>query len=141
MLTAALRFENARRGGGNWPVEYPAEGQKDVPLKYGAEVPNPIPDHGSGGYPITLQFPPFDKVTDVSAKLTDAAGDPVEFLLSDPEHPATSFGQFGVICLIPKQSLQAQHAYTVRIDASWKGKPGTWTWSFSTATTQGRTAQ
>jgi hypothetical protein len=37
-----------------------------------------------------------------------------------------------VICLIAKQSLQAQRAYTVRIDASWKGKPGTWTWSFST---------
>ena len=47
-----------------------------------------------------------------SAKLTDATGNPVEFFLSDPEHPATSFGQFGVICLIPKQLLQAQHAYT-----------------------------
>jgi hypothetical protein len=67
-----------------------------------------------GGYPITLQFPPFDKVTDVIAKLTDATGNSVQFFLSDPEHPATSFGQFGVICLIPKQSLQAQHAYTVR---------------------------
>ena len=37
-----------------------------------------------------------------------------------------------MICLIPKQSLQAQHAYSVRIDAIWKGKPGTWKWSFST---------
>jgi hypothetical protein len=59
-------------------------------------------------------------------------GNPVESFLSDPEHPATSFGQFGMICLIPKQSLQAQHAYAVRIDATWKGKPGTWTWSFTT---------
>jgi hypothetical protein len=58
----------------------------------------------------------------VSAEFIDAMGNPVEFLLSDPEHPATSFGQFGVICLIPKQPLQAQHAYTVRIDATWKGK-------------------
>ena len=57
---------------------------------------------------------------------------PIQFFLSDPEHPATSFGQFGVICLIPKLSLEAQQAYTVRIDATWKGKPGTWTWSFST---------
>src|SRR6516164_2056134 len=106
--------------------------EADVPLDYGAESPNPIPNHGTGGYPITLQFPPFDKVTGVSAKLSDANGQPVEFFLSDPEHPATSFGQFGVICLIPKQSLQAQHAYRVWIDATWKGKPGTWTWSFST---------
>jgi hypothetical protein len=35
MLTAALRFENATRGGDNWPVAYPSEGQKDVALKYG----------------------------------------------------------------------------------------------------------
>ena len=132
MLTAALRFENATRTRGGWPVAYPADKQTDVPLDYGAEFPNPIPNHGTGGYAITLQFPPFDKVTRVSAKLTDVNGNSVEFFLSDPEHPATSFGQFGVICLIPKQSLQAQHAYRVWIDATWKGKPGTWTWSFST---------
>jgi Cysteine-rich secretory protein family len=136
MLTAALRFENARRGG-KWPVAYPADKQTDVPLDYGAEIPNPIPNHGTGGYAITLQFPPFDKVTGVAAKLTDAEGNPVEFFLSDPEHPATSFGQFGVICVIPKQSLQAQHAYSVRIDATWKGKLGTWTWSFSTVSLRG----
>src|SRR5215472_17814541 len=65
--------------------------EADVPLEYGAEFPNPIPNHGTGGYPITLQFPPFDKVTGVSAKLTNATGNPVEFFLSDPEHPATSF--------------------------------------------------
>jgi hypothetical protein len=42
-----------------------------------------------------------------------------------------------VICLIPKLSLQAQHAYTVRIDAVWNGKPGTWTWSFTTVSLRG----
>jgi Cysteine-rich secretory protein family len=133
MLTAALRFENATRKLDTWPVTYPADKQTGVPLDYGAEFPNPIPNHGTGGYAITLQFPPFDKISGVNAKLTDAEGNPIQFFLSDPEHPATSFGQFGVICLIPKLSLEAQHAYTVRIDATWKGKPGTWTWSFSTA--------
>jgi Cysteine-rich secretory protein family len=132
MLTAALRFENATRKRGGWPVAYPADKQADIPLEYGAEVPNPIPNHGSGGYPITLQFPPFDKVTGVSAALGDAQGNPIAFFLSDPEHPATSFGQYGMICLIPKQSLQAQQSYSVRINATWKGKPGSWTWSFST---------
>ena len=136
-LTAALRFENVVRRTGNWPVAYPADKQTDVPLNYGAEFPNPIPNQGTGGYPVTLQFPPFDKVTGVAAKLTDAKTKSVDFFLSDPEHPATSFGQFGVVCLIPKKSLQAQHAYTVRIDATWKGKPGTWTWSFSTVAPQG----
>jgi hypothetical protein len=57
MLTAALRFENVPRRGGTWPVAYPADNQTDVPLDYGAEFPNPIPNHGTGGYAITLQFP------------------------------------------------------------------------------------
>jgi hypothetical protein len=137
MLTAALRFENTTPRPGSWPVAYPADKQTDVPLDYGAEFPNPISNRGCGGYAITLQFPPFDKVTGVSPKLTDAEGNPVEFFLSDPEHPATSFGQFGVICQSPKQSLQAQHGYNVRIDATWKGKPGTWKWSFSTVSLRG----
>jgi Cysteine-rich secretory protein family len=137
MLTAALRFENSRRRGGTWPIAYPADKQADVPLDYAAEFPNPIPNRGTGGYPITLQFPPFDKVSGITANLADAKGNPVQFFLSNPEHPATSFGQFGVICLIPKQSLQAQHAYSVRIDATWKGKPGTWKWSFSTVSLRG----
>ncbi len=138
MLMVALRFENAARRGGRWPVAYPADKQTDVPLDYdGAEFPNPVPNRGSGGYPITLQFPPFDEVTGVSAKVTDAAGNPVAFFLSDPQHPATSFGQFGMICVIPKQSLQAQHSYSVRIDATWKGKSGSWTWSFSTVSLRG----
>jgi hypothetical protein len=137
MLMAALRFENATLRRGGWPVAYPADDQTDVPLEYGTEFPNPIPNHGTGGYAITLQFPPFDKVTGVSAKLTEAAGKPIESFLSNPEHPATSFGQFGVVCLIPKQSLQPQHAYSVQIDATWKGKPGSWTWSFSTVSLRG----
>src|SRR6516162_8123755 len=37
MLTAALRFENATRRDGTWPVAYPADKQTDVPLEYGAE--------------------------------------------------------------------------------------------------------
>ena len=43
MLTAALRFENATRRGGNWPVAYPADKQADVPLDYGAESPTRSP--------------------------------------------------------------------------------------------------
>ena len=101
MLTAALRFENVTRRGGTWPLAYPADKQTDVLLDYGAEFPNPIPNHGTGGYAITLQFPPFDKVTGVTAKLADAKGNPVQFFLSDPEHPATSFGQFGGVRLRP----------------------------------------
>lgn len=132
---AALMFAKSKTSASGWPVAYPASAQADVPLEYGAEIPNPIPNNGRGGYAVTLQFPPFDKVTGVKATLTAGpAGKPtpVPIHLSDPEHPATSFGQYGVVSLIPKQALDPSTKYTVKIDATWNGKAQTWSWSFTT---------
>jgi hypothetical protein len=128
---AALMFAKTKTTPKGWPVAYPASAQKDVPLEYGAEIPNPIPNNGRGGYAVTLQFPPFDKVTKVKATLV-AGKTAVPFYLSDPEHPATSFGQYGVVSIIPKQALDPSTTYTVKIDATWKDKAQTWTWSFTT---------
>ncbi len=115
-----------------WPIAYPANKQTAIPLDFGNEVPNPVPGGGRAGYPITIQFPAFDKVTGVKATLVDDTGRAVPFHLSDPEHPATSFGQYGVVCVIPKLPLKPQRRYAVRVDAVWNGKPGTWSWSFTT---------
>jgi hypothetical protein len=90
-----------------------------------------VPGGRGGGYPITLQFPPFDKVTGASATLS-SNGKAVPFYLSDPEHPATSFGQYGVICVIPKERLSAHAKYDVSITATWGDKPTTVAWSFTT---------
>ena len=130
---AALMFVDGKSkdAESKWPIAYPANKQVDLPLDFGNEVPNPIPGGGRAGYPITIQFPPFDKVTGVTAKLS-ANGKDVPFYLSDPEHPATSFGQYGVVCLIPKLPLSPRTKYDVRVDATWKGKPVNYTWSFST---------
>ncbi len=131
---AALMFVDGKTGGvpAKWPIAYPANNQGGIPLEFGGEVPNPIPGGGRAGYPVTIEFPPFDKVTSVRASLVDAKGRDVAFYLSDPEHPATSFGQYGIVCLIPKEPLLPNSHYEVRIDAVWKGKPGTWRWSFTT---------
>ena len=116
-----------------WPVAYPADNQSGVPLEFGAEFPNPVPGGGRAGYPITLQFPPYDKVTGVRATLMDANGKAVAFHLSDPEHPATaSFGQWGVVSLIPKLPLSPNSRYEVRVDATWNGKASTSRWRFTT---------
>ncbi|MBX3160330.1 MAG: CAP domain-containing protein [Deltaproteobacteria bacterium] len=134
-LMAALMFVNGKGGADKserWPVLYPADKQADVALEFGNEIPNPIPGNGRGGYPVTLQFPAFEKVTGVKAKLVDGGGKPVPFWLSDPEHPATSFGQYGVVCVIPKAPLRPQSTYRVEIEATWRGKTATWSWSFST---------
>lgn len=130
-LMAALMFIDGDDEATGWPVAYPAADGKDIPLEFGSEIPNPVPDNGKGGFPITLEFPPFDKVTDVSATLS-RDGKPVPFHLSSPEHPATSFGQYGVICVIPKQRLAANATYTASITFTWQGKPATRTWKFTT---------
>jgi len=115
------------------PVTYPADSQSGVPLEFGSEFPNPVPGGARAGYPITIQFPPYDKVTGVRAKLVDERGKGVAFYLSDPEHPAmASFGQYGVVSLIPKLPLRPESRYEVWVDATWNGKPGTWRWRFTT---------
>ncbi|MCX5745129.1 MAG: CAP domain-containing protein [Proteobacteria bacterium] len=142
-LMAAVMFINAPTpppAAQGWPVAYPGRDQQDVPLAFGLEIPNPIPGGGHlGGYPITLQFPPFDKVTDVAVELVDAKGTKVPVYLSTPEAPATSFGQYGVICAIPRTLLDAGARYTVKVSAMWA--PGRVeprpqkverTWSFTT---------
>ena len=131
---AALMFVDAKGSdvSAKWPVAYPADNQGAVPLEFDDEVPNPVPGGARAGYPITLQFPPYDKVTGVRARLVDERGRDVTFYLSDPEHPATSFGQWGVVCLVPKLPLRPKARYEVRVDATWNGKPGTWRWSFTT---------
>ncbi|MCE9572357.1 MAG: CAP domain-containing protein [Deltaproteobacteria bacterium] len=131
-LMAALMFVNDKDATPARAVMYPADRQTDVPLEFGNEVPNPIPGNGRGGYPITLQFPAFDPVTAVKATFTDGKGHKVPFYLSDPEHPATSFGQYGVICVIPKVPLAASSRYTVAIDATWNGQAGHWSTTFTT---------
>ena len=132
---AALMFQDGYSVdvSSKWPVAYPADNQGGIPLEFGAEFPNPVPGGGRAGYPITLQFPPYDKVTGVRATLVDGSGKAVAFHLSDPEHPAlTSFGQWGVVSLIPKLPLSPNARYAVRIDAMWNGKPTTSHWSFTT---------
>jgi hypothetical protein len=93
------------------------------------------PDDGKGwpvGYPFTLQFPPFDEVTSVTASLVDGAGKAVPFHLSTPEKPATSFGQYGVICLIPKAPLRPDTRYIAMVKATWRGQAKTWMWGYRT---------
>jgi hypothetical protein len=127
---AALMLVDSKSPSTQWPVTYPVDRQSDVPLELGHEIPMPSPN-GIGGYPVTLQFPPFDKVTGVKATLA-IKGKAVPIHLSDPEHPASSFGQFGVVSLIAEQPLQPATTYAVKIAATWQGVAKTWTWSFTT---------
>ena len=121
-------------------VAYPGDGQANVPTEFGVEIPNPLPKGApsAAGYPITLQFPLVAKVMGVEADLIDSGGAKIEFHLSDPERPATSFPQQNAICLIPAKPLAANTTYKVSIKANVDGREVRKSWSFSTREEQTR---
>ena len=129
VMAFGLRANAAR----SWPVAFPANGQTNVRVDFVAEVPNPIPSGTTGGYPFTLQFPPNDPLTNVRARFVDGDGARVPFYLSSAERPASiHHKQRGLVGVIPKRQLRAGTRYTVTVQAIWRGKPGTWSSTFTT---------
>jgi len=121
-------------------IAYPADGQSNVPTELGVEMPDPLPKDAprKAGYPITLLFPFVTKIAGVEAELSDSAGSKVEFHLSDPERPATSFPQQNAVCLIPIKPLAANTTYKVSIKANVDGSVVRKSWSFVTSEVQAR---
>lgn len=115
---------------------YPAASQAEVPLRMEEELPNPAPDENGNsvprGFPATITFGKDMHVTGVSFSMTDNTGKPVECLVSDPEHPATSFSQWNTICAVPVAPLVAGRTYRVRLHCHVNGKPFARAYAFST---------
>ena len=116
------------------PVAWPVDKQTDVPLAFGGEIPDPIPDDKDkkAGYPITVTFVDGETVKEAAATLKIDKKD-VEFWLSSPEKPADARYQANTICLFAKDALQPGTTYTVTVTAKVNGKAWTKTWSFTTA--------
>jgi uncharacterized protein YkwD len=114
-------------------VVFPADGQTDVPLAFGGEFPNPIPDGDVGGYPITLQMADSAKPTGMSASLKDDQGQDVPCHYSDHDHQAsTAYSQGNTVCLIPKQLLEPGRSYQAHVQGTVDGQARNWDWRFST---------
>lgn len=115
-----------------WPVLWPVDGQADVPLDFGSEVPSPIPRGGQFvGYPVTLFFPDQKPVAIKSAKLR-ANNEDVPVYLSSPAAPVTEFSRYGVVSLIPKEPLLPGTTYSVTIVTELDGRTSTVSGSFKT---------
>ena len=93
----------------------PRNGQTEVPTHMGAEIPHPVGQQGSYGYPITVYFTKYQKITEVRFQLLDAGGAAVPCYLSEPEAPATDFTQWNTICAIPKEPLRPGKVYTIKV--------------------------
>lgn len=119
----------------------PAPGDKYVPVAFeGNEVPDPIRMHTATasypvGYPILARLTGADleEVTLLDAKLTDAAGQPVELLRNSPKNDNHLKQE---VILTPVKPLQPDSAYTayVKLSASRNGTVSTFErkWDFRT---------
>ena len=116
-------------------VIYPSDGQKDVPLAFTPEIPDPIPesDDKKAGYPVTAIFSEGALVKDVKASLKEGEGKELAIWLSSPEKPAAADYQRNTVGLIAREPLKPSTTYTVAIAARVTGKPWVKTWSFTTA--------
>ncbi len=121
-------------GKGPQPVLFPRDKQKDVPLEFGGEMPNPIPEDrdGRAGFPVTAQFPQGIPVKEASVGLRDAEGKLVECWVSTPEKPADARYQRNTVCAIPKDVLKPGATYTMSMAAKVGGKPWSAEWKFTT---------
>jgi uncharacterized protein YkwD len=131
---AVLDVQSGR--GGNRPIIYPVNGQKDVPRVYlPGEVPDPIPESKDkkAGYPLTVTFPRSAIVKNATALLKTAAGQEVPAWVSTPEKTVHPGLQRNTVCLIAREPLKAATAYSITVEASVDGKPWSQTWSFTTA--------
>jgi hypothetical protein len=116
-----------------FPIVYPVNGQRDVPVDFGLgarETPNPIPGEvPGGGYPITIQLVERKRPYDVDAKLFTGSQE-VECWLSTPSSPARDdWPQPGTIALIPTQKLKADTTYLVKFKERTTNLEKEWTFT------------
>jgi uncharacterized protein YkwD len=125
----------SRGKGSTEVIDYPVNGQKDVPLAYpGSEIPDPIPEatQKRAGYPITVTFPQNIAVKDVTARLT-RGDEEVAGWLSTPEKPAKDARfQHNTVCFIAKEPLRPSSTYRVMVKATADGAPWARAWDFTT---------
>ena len=115
-------------------VFYPDDGQENVLLVFGGEIPTPIPakHKGPAGFPITVYFAHGQKIAAVDVKILGPKDVNVPCFVSTPESPATAFTQWNSICAIPSKPFKKSTTYKVELRCIVSGKPYSRTWRFAT---------
>lgn len=124
-----------KNGQNNQPVVYyPADGQIDVPLEFGGEIPDPLPagHKGPAGFPLTITFTQQQNIRMVEFKLRDSQQADVPVYLSTPEKPATSWEQWNSVCVFPQKPLAKGKTYEAELTCLMDRKPYKQTWKFTT---------
>lgn len=131
-------------GGGSliWGL-YPAEGQSGIPVSLDSdrESPDPAPEDGVVGFPVTASFgapawgedpsDPYALEVDLGRSgIQDAAGRPVRILLLEP---GADPHMLDAVALLPIEPLAAGARYRVTLGVAVAGEELDLDWSFVTA--------
>lgn len=118
-----------------WHVVWPPAGASDVPTRFVAELPNPVPgeDQSTFGYPITLQA---GMRADRSAPIVEMSlheggenGPTIACWFSSPQQPLNpDCAPMDAFCLIPKSPLRAGTKYTVVARMPTEPRELVWSW-------------
>lgn len=130
-----LHLPGLRKRGDGPPVVYPGPGQKNVPLFFARDIRELVPDaprDGRAGFPISVNFFPLAKVTDVQAKLFHSDGNEVPIWVSTPQKRLPGTGNYSQIVLIPKNVLAPASEYRAVVEAQVDGISLSREWIFFT---------
>jgi len=113
-----------------WPVLCPVPGQREVPLAFAPEMPDPINGDKEAGWPITVYFEKgAPKLVAASLKVKGQAAEVPCYRFDGAEGGKTDFNRFQhVVALIAKDRLAPGTTYEVAMDT------GEWklAWEFTT---------
>ena len=128
-------------GGGVLAARYPVPGQGDVPADFDSDLerPDPAPDAGVVGSPITVTFQGEEWVDNDNhfdvhlvpegCTVTSMDGKEVELILLEP---ATDGYLWATVVLLPAEPLEYAQTYQVEVDATVSGESWSSSWIFYT---------
>jgi hypothetical protein len=140
---SSMSFVTSFPAGVNLAVIYPADGLTDVPTSFDSnqEIPDPAPDHGVVGYPITVTVGADTVVSDsvqnpyglelLDWSLRGPSGSEVDVLVADPN--ADDMLVF-MASMLPIEPLMGGTEYEAEMTVRWNGMETTLYSAFTTAT-------
>jgi hypothetical protein len=137
---SAMSFVTPYPDGPRDAVMFPVHGQTEVPIDFDSdtEYPDPAPEHGTVGYPITVTVSannvgsdwvnPYD-LEILDAELIGPDGAALEIIELDPsndEHMST------MAAIVPVEPFESGAEYTATMTITWDGQEETFSATFTT---------
>jgi hypothetical protein len=137
---SAMGFVTPYPDGPRDAVMFPVNGQTEVPVDFDSdtEYPDPAPDHGVVGYPISVTVSANDVGSDwnnpyeleiVEAELIGPGGDALGILELDPSNDESLST---MAAIVPIEPLDSGAQYTATMTVIWDGEEETFTATFTT---------